>query len=95
MICALAFERWASKAAKPNKVGLMIAEDNKEARALMRDVINFNRNPELVALLPEETRKNVPLTRIVDTVHYAEKLDLSSPCRGLDSFCCTRRSNSI
>jgi hypothetical protein len=50
----------------------------------MRDIINFNRNPELVAILPEETRKHVPLTRIVDTVHYAEKLD-SSPLQIADA----------
>ncbi len=84
MICAISFEQWASKAAESNEVGLMIAEDNKEARTLMRNMINFNRNHELVALLPEGTRKHVPLTRIVDTVHYAEKLD-SSPLQIADA----------
>jgi len=84
LICSIGFEYLANNAADDGEVGLLIAEDNKEARRLMRNVINFNRNPDLVALLDEETRRHVPLTRIVDTVHYAEKLD-SSPLQIADA----------
>jgi hypothetical protein len=76
-------QRWMSEAAEPDEVALLIAEDNKEARGQMRSMVNFNRNPDF-SLLNADAAKHLPLTRIVDTAHFAAKLD-SSPLQIADA----------
>jgi hypothetical protein len=82
-LCAMTVQRWMSEAAEPDEVALLIAEDNKEARRQMRSMVNFNRNPDF-SLLDAAAARHLPLTRIVDTAHFAEKLD-SSPLQIADA----------
>jgi hypothetical protein len=74
-MCAVAANEYMNKRGEAGEVALLIAENNDNARRLIRTHHNFIRDPAKVVLLSEETRKNLPLTRLVDTVHFAEKLD--------------------
>ena len=76
-MCAVGANEYMNKRGEAGEVALLIAENNNDARRLIRSHHNFLRDPAMVALLSEETRKNLPLTRLVDTVHFAEKLDSS------------------
>ena len=82
-ISALAANSWMEVKSERDEVALLIAEDNKEARAAMKSMINFNRDPANMHLLDESSHRYLPLTRIVDTAHFAEKLD-SSPLQIAD-----------
>ena len=82
-LCAFAVQRYMQAAAQPDEVALLIAEDNKEARAQVRRLITFCRNPAF-ELLTEDIGAHLPLSRIVDTAHFAEKMD-SSPLQVADA----------
>jgi Protein of unknown function (DUF3800) len=77
-VCVLAADRWMQESAEADEVALVIAENNHEAaRGLMRSLVNCNRNPTKMATPDEGCRRFLPLTRIVDTVHFVQKLDSS------------------
>ena len=83
--CGWAVERWMKELTGEDEVALLIAEDNREARRLMREIVNFNRDPQKVTkLIPGKLSEQLPFTRIIDTLHFAEKAD-SSPLQVADA----------
>jgi len=80
--------------ANPDEVALIIAEDKPDVRSAMRDMLKFAQRPPalLVPFLHDDERPHLPLSRIVDTVHFAGKLD-SSPLQVADlcAFAIMRR----
>jgi hypothetical protein len=69
--------------AEKDEVSSIAVENNDRARRLIKNQHNFLRAPNLT-LLDEETRRRLPLKRIVDSVNFAEKLD-SSPLQIADA----------
>lgn len=62
----------------PDEVMHLVAEDNTQARARLRDAHAFLKDAAKVATLPEETQQGLPLHHIVDTVFFVEKTESSA-----------------
>ncbi len=74
-LCAMTIQRWMLTNTVADEVALLIAEDNNEARVGVRSITNFNRNPDF-SILDDDAREFLPLTRIIDTAHFAGKFRL-------------------
>ncbi len=78
-------ERWM-KAKSPAEVALLIAEDHPEVRQLIKDAQEVAKDPKKVAVYGlRNDFEDLPLTKIVDTVHFASKahsimLQLADAC---------------
>ncbi len=84
--CSISVDRWMKLSAEPDEVALIIAEDRPEVRTIMRGMLRFAQNPPdfLLQFLHDDERPYLPLTSIVDTVHFAGKMD-SSPLQIADA----------
>jgi hypothetical protein len=80
--CALQAEKFMREAAKENEVAVLIAE-RADAAGPIKHLHNWIRNPKEVAAwrgdddlkLQKEWQKYLPVERIVETVHFADKTD--------------------
>jgi hypothetical protein len=68
--CAVGFERWLEHI-DSDEVGLLVSEDNQQARKIIKQSHAAYKNPQLVSMM--QPILGLPLTRIVDTVHFAQK----------------------
>ena len=76
-ICAMATERYMRQSAPKGEVATIVYEDNRNAKKIIRTLHNQLRSPELIPSVKEHWKEYLPLTRIVDTAHFAEKEDTS------------------
>jgi hypothetical protein len=73
-LCAIAAERFMREKATPNEVATLVAENNNEVKRAMKAVHHLLGTPEAITVLqPEAVQAYLPLRRIVDTIHFAEK----------------------
>jgi hypothetical protein len=76
--CLIHSDRWLEKYA-PSELATVIHEDGTPAKQLIKRVVRVLRSNNLLEaqeLLPEDlTTLGLPLKRIIDTVHFAEKAD--------------------
>ncbi|MEA2993145.1 MAG: hypothetical protein QOD40_2065 [Alphaproteobacteria bacterium] len=84
-ICCYAVEYFLTHghAVEPNEVALIVMENNDQARDQIRKFHKFNRDPANEKLLSTLQFGKLVLTRVVDTVHFAEK-SYSSPLQIAD-----------
>jgi Protein of unknown function (DUF3800) len=76
-ICAIAANEYMERKAEADEVASITVENNDQARAIIKTQHNFIRNAAQVAQLPADVRKHLSLSRIVDAVAFAEKMDAS------------------
>ena len=75
--CAMATERYMRLRTKADEVAALVYEDAPQSKRLIRNTHNFLRSSDISNVIQEQDSVFVPLTRIVDTTHFAEKLDTS------------------
>lgn len=75
MECAVMAEMWMRHSV-PNEVALMVAEDNQQARAMFKEAHAAFKDPKLEVMPGNEHL--LPLTHIVDTVHFAAKTECAA-----------------
>jgi hypothetical protein len=83
--CLIEAEKFMRENAGPNEVALLIAEDNPVAKKAVRKVQHLLRDQLSLKVFPEIAHGALPLTKIVDTIHFAEKtnsvlLQLADAC---------------
>lgn len=85
-VCLAVIEDYMRRGAEVNEVATVIVENNHVARKLIRATHNFLRDPTNAQYLPaiHNSRHLFPVTRIVDTAFFAEKID-SSPLQIADA----------
>lgn len=80
MRCTVGVERYMRTAAGEGEVATLVYENNDHSRKLIRKLHNAMKT-DAMATWPTfqnwELREFLPVTRIVDTAHFAEKLDTS------------------
>lgn len=78
--CTVSVERFMRSGAADGEVATLVYENNDTARKMIRELHNDLKNPSgnMLDVLPQwKMREFVPLTRIVDTAHFADKKDTS------------------
>lgn len=80
--CLIRVDKWLSVNA-PDELGMIIHEDGTPAKSLVKSTVRFARNAYLIEKLGAgEIFRLIglalPLTRIMDTVHFVEKPDAGS-----------------
>ena len=80
--CEIGIERWMRSTA-PNEVAMLIAEDTDLVKATLKEAHSFLRNPKKVAASNFSVSPDLPLTKLIDTIHFASKQD-SSPLQIAD-----------
>jgi hypothetical protein len=83
MICSYAIELYMRRVAS-QEVASIIMENNDQARRIIKSIQQFNRDPTNAAVLTSLNFGEFVLSRIVDTVHFAEKSE-SSPLQVADA----------
>ncbi len=83
-MCAFAAENFMRSLAARDEVAILVAEDNADVRQAVKMAHQFMNTPEAFESFPW-LRETIPLTRIVDTVHFAGKkeaplLQLADAC---------------
>jgi hypothetical protein len=92
--CLIWADKWLERYA-PSELATVIHEDGTSAKPLIKQSVRFLRSPALLdgGGIDEPVRKqfNLPLRRIIDTVHFAEKAD-ARPLQLADlvAFTCAR-----
>jgi hypothetical protein len=72
MASALVIEHWIRKNAS-NENCLLVAEDNAQARSIIRDVQQHHQDKKIEAVLDEKTRKHFPLRKIKEDPLFQSK----------------------
>jgi hypothetical protein len=74
--CLSKADKWLERYA-PTELATVIHEDGPAAKRLIKTIVRTMRSEDSIAELDVETKKqfNLPLRRIIDTVHFAEKQD--------------------
>jgi len=76
--CLVWADRWLAEYA-PDQLATVVHEDKQESKQAIKQIVRTLRSPTEMAAsgLDEATLKkfNLPLRRIIDTVHFAEKQD--------------------
>lgn len=76
--CLIWADRWLARYA-PNELATVVHEDGTQAKPLIKRTVRMMRSKDLIAKygVPDATRIefDLPLKRIIDTVHFAEKPD--------------------
>src|SRR4030095_16588956 len=76
-LSAIACERYMRELALPEEIATMVAENTNESKKLVKFMHSILRGAPhteiLFQALPEEYHRLLPLQRIKDTVHFAEK----------------------
>ena len=67
-------DQWLAKFA-PHELATVIHEDGTPAKRLIKATVRLLRNPDLIKQNGIEGHWALPLKRIIDTVHFAEKAD--------------------
>jgi len=87
--CAIAAERYMKEHARPEEIATLIAENNDNARAAVKEMHHILRGRNLYDLGTDYLRQigkdYLPITKIVDSVHFAAKdeailLQLADAC---------------
>lgn len=74
VLCAIAGDQFMRQETTPDEVALIVAEDNQQARRDIKAAREWLKSPELIAQFPLPFGEDMlPVERIVDTVHFAEK----------------------
>ena len=81
-ICSYTIELWM-RTRSTNEVGMVIMENNDQARRAIREFHHFGRDPRNADLLRSHKFGDLVLSKVVDTVHFAEKAH-SSPLQLAD-----------
>jgi hypothetical protein len=76
MDCLIQADRWLEKYA-PHELATVVHEDGAATKVLIKRAVSMLRNPALHGGLSEEACRElgIPLKRIIDTVHFADKED--------------------
>lgn len=74
--CLSQADKWLTAHA-PDELATVVHEDGSRAKNLIKRTVRVVRSPTQMASLPEDVKHafSLPLRRIVDTVHFAEKQD--------------------
>ena len=74
--CLMQADKWLAKFA-PDELATVIHEDGAATKFLIKRSVSVLRDPALSGGLPEYTlqKLGLPLKRIIDTVHFADKAD--------------------
>jgi hypothetical protein len=83
-ICSYGVEMFMRLIAEDGEVASLIMENNDQSRSLIRQMHQFLRDPAMAHLLKADGFGSLAFTRIVDTVHFAEK-GHSSPLQVADA----------
>lgn len=84
MTCAMQVEMWM-RCKAPDEVTMMIAEDNDQARKMIKEMQNAHRNPNIIEGLGEDSKKYFPFKKIKHSPLFEQKSD--SPALQLADFC--------
>lgn len=76
--CAVRADAWLEKYA-PDELGTVIHEDGVDGKRMIKELFRVIRNEPIMRAqnFPDDFKQqfNLPLKRIIDTVHFAEKAD--------------------
>lgn len=75
--CTIGVDLHLRQACPPDEVAAMVYENNDVSRRTIRDMHNLFRSPQKSAAFEGEIARYLPITRVVDTAHFAEKSDTS------------------
>ena len=81
--CEIGIERWMRSTAG-DEVAMLIAEDTDLVKPTLKEAHAFLRNPAKVAASEMADSPDLPLTKIIDTIHFASKQD-SAPLQVADA----------
>ena len=100
-LCVVAAEKYMRQSAKPSELARLVAENNTDARKLAERIhliLQGRVESDLIRLLSKIAPHCLPITKIVDSVHFAGKndavlLQIADACAFTIRCFCERKAN--